>query len=305
MPTSGAKSLVFFGNERLVSGLPKTNAPVLRGLIERGYDIKAIVSHHTDANSRKPRPLEVAEIAKEHNIPIFLPDKPADIHDELAAFQADAAILVAYGRIISQSIIDLFPLGIINIHPSLLPHYRGPTPIESPIAQGDTISGVSIMQLSAGMDDGPVFAQDTFAIADTDTKFDVYKKAQALSTTLLFSNLDSILDGSLVPREQDHEQASFSKLLAKSDGILDPTVLTAKEAERKIRAYLGYPKTKLEILGEQRIVTKAHVSDNQKTPLDVAFRDGAFLSIDELLAPSGKTVSSEDFLRGYTARGGY
>lgn len=299
--TNTSKTLIFFGNERLVSGLSKTDAPILRGLLARGYDIKAIVSHHTDATSRKPRPLEVASIAEEYGIPIFLPGKPADIYSELSGINADAAVLVAYGRIISQDIIDLFPLGIINIHPSLLPHYRGPTPIESPILNGDTTSGVSIMRLGAGMDDGPVFAQETFPILETDTKFDVYEKAKNTSTKMFFEQIDSILDGSLAPQEQAHDDATVSKLLSKSDGILDPSVMTAVEAERRVRAFLGFPKTKLEILGEKRIITKAHISDTQKTPLDMAFRDGAFLSVDELIAPSGKTVSAEAFLRGYAA----
>ena len=297
--TATSKTLIFFGNERLVSGLEKTDAPVLRGLLERGYAVKAVVSHHTDANSRKPRPLEVADIAKQYSVPLYLPDRPMDIYDQLVELQADAAILVAYGRIIPQEIIDIFPLGIINIHPSLLPHYRGPTPIETPIVNGDAMSGVSIMQLSAGMDDGPVFAQDTFTIAETDTKFDIYEKVAHISAQLLFDTLESILDESLMPREQNHDEATFSNLLSKKDGVLDPAIQTAAEAERKIRAYLGFPKTKLTIFGEPRIITKAHVSDQQKTPLDVMFHDGAYLSIDELLAPSGKTVSADAFLRGY------
>jgi len=299
--TATSKTLIFFGNERLVSGLEKTDAPVLRGLLERGYTVKAVVSHHTDANSRKPRPLEVADIAKQYNVPLYLPDRPMDIYDQLVELQADAAILVAYGRIIPQEIIDIFPLGIINIHPSLLPHYRGPTPIETPIVNGDAMSGVSIMQLGAGMDDGPVFAQDTFTITETDTKFDIYEKVTHISAELLFDTLESILDESLMPREQNHDEATFSKLLSKKDGVLDPAIHTAAEAERKIRAYLGFPKTKLTIFGEPRIITKAHVSDQQKTPLDVMFHDGAYLSIDELLAPSGKTVSADAFLRGYAA----
>jgi methionyl-tRNA formyltransferase len=299
--TKTSKTLIFFGNERLVSGLSETDAPILRGLLERGYNVKAVVSHHTEANSRKPRPLEVATIAKQYDIPLYLPDRPMDIYDQLIEIEADAAVLVAYGRIIPQEIIDIFPLGIINIHPSLLPHYRGPTPIETPIVRGDTMSGVSIMQLSAGMDDGPVFAQDTFPISSTDTKFDVYQKAKDISTMLLFDNLDAILDESLLPREQNHEEATFSKLLSKKDGILNPEAQTASEADRMIRAYLGFPKSKLTILGEPRIITKAHVSKEQKTPLDVVFRDELYLSVDELIAPSGKTVTADAFLRGYSA----
>lgn len=299
--TKTSKTLLFFGNERLVSGLKKTNAPILQGLIDRGYTIKAVVSHHTDGQSRTSRSLEVAEIAKAHNIPVLLPNRPTDIKDQIARLGADAAILVAYGRIIPQSIIDLFPLGIINIHPSLLPAYRGPTPIESAVLNGDTKTGVSIMQLTAGMDTGPVYAQTEIALDDRQTKFDLYDVVIDKSAQLLFDVLPHILDGSLTPVPQNDANASYSQLLNKSDSRLDPTTLTAIEADRQVRAYLGFPKTKLTLLGQECIITKTHVEANQKTPLDIKCRDGAFLSIDELIAPSGRRMNSSAFLNGYTA----
>lgn len=299
--TSGTnKRLVFFGNERLVSGLKHTDAPILRGLIKAGYDIAAVVSHHSDGASRNNRELEVAEIAKAHDIPLLLPNKPSEIINELRALNADAAILVAYGRIIGQSVIDLFPHGIINIHPSLLPKYRGPTPIESAIINGDTQTGVSIMQLTAGMDEGPVFAQATVDLKGFETKFDLYDVLAKQSATLLFDTLPQILSGELAPQEQQGEP-TYSHLLDKNDGRLDPSSITATQAERSVRAYLGYPKTKLTVLGQPVIVTKAHISSEQKTPLDLMCQDGEFLSIDELIGPSGRSMSGTAFLNGYAA----
>lgn len=294
--------LVFFGNERLVSGIKQTNASILRGLIDQGYDIAAIVAHHTDAKSRNARQLEVAVIAEENAIPLLTPKNPLECYDELAAMHADAAILVAYGRIIPQKLIDLFPRGIINVHPSLLPHYRGSTPLEAPILHGDTTSGVSIMQLTAAMDAGPVYAQASFPIEPIDTKFDLYEKATVLATKLLLDALPKILDGSLLPATQNDADASYCPLLSKADGYLSPTTQTATEAERCVRAFLGFPKSRLTVLGHQIIITKAHLASQQKTPLDVMFSDGAYLSIDELTAPSGKTMNAEAFLRGYAAR---
>lgn len=299
--TSLKNKVVFFGNERLTSGLPQTTTPILCGLIERGYDVVAIVSHYSDTRSRSNRPLEVAKVADEYSIPLLLPNRPADINDELVALGADIAVLVAYGRIIPQSIIDIFPKGIVNVHPSLLPKYRGPTPIEAPILEGDTKTGVSIMQLSSGMDSGPVYAQTTVPLAGTETKFELYDMLVTASTSLFFETFPKILDGSLQATSQDDTQATYCQLLQKEDGFLDPTQVTAKNAERKVRAYLGFPKTKLVISGQQVIVTKAHVTDQQKTPLDIQFRDGAYLSIDELIAPSGKMMSADAFLNGYAA----
>lgn len=296
--TPPSKTLLFFGNERLVSGLKKTNAPVLRALIENSYTIAAVISHHTDGASRTNRPLEVAKIAEEHNIPVFLPNKPGEIINTLADFNAEAAILVAYGRIIPQRIIDLFPKGIINIHPSILPKYRGPTPIESAIANGDTETGVSLMQLTAGMDEGPVYAQARIPLTGVETKFDLYDTLAAKSTQLLIDSLPSILDGSLSPVTQDDSQATYCQLLTKEKGRLDPATQTAVQAERLVRAYLGFPKTKLRVGDYDIIVTKAHVSEQPASALDVPFKQGC-LSVDELVAPSGRVVSAEAFLRGH------
>lgn len=298
---NSSKPLVFFGNERLVSGLKTTNAPVLRALIEHGYTIAAVVSHHSDGKSRTNRELEVAQVAAEHNIPVLLPNRPSEIRDELTALGAEAAILIAYGRIIPQSVIDIFPKGIINIHPSLLPKYRGPTPIESVIASGDKETGVSIMQLTAGMDEGPVYAQVTVPLTGAETKFDLYEKLSSTSVGLLIDVLPKILDGSLQPTAQDDSKATYSQLLSKADSKLDPTSVTAAQAERNVRAHLTFPKTKTTITGHDIIITKAHVAQEAKTPLDIECRDGAFLSIDELIAPSGRIMSGEAFLRGYAA----
>ncbi|HET6746489.1 MAG TPA: methionyl-tRNA formyltransferase [Candidatus Saccharimonadales bacterium] len=293
--------ILFFGNERLVSGLKRTDAPVLKGLIERGYDIRAIISHHSNSHSRNQRLLEVAEIGKQNDIPVLLPSKPTDIFDQIAGYKADVAILVAYGRIIPQKIIDLFPMGIINIHPSLLPKYRGPTPIESAIINGDSQTGVSIMRLTAGMDSGPVYGQTAVPLSQTEDKFDAYGKLSQAGSELLFKLLPSILDGSLQPSNQNESEATYSPLLNKADGQLDLTTLTATQAERRIRAYLGFPKTNLIINNYSVIVTKAHTVKTKETSLDLECKDASYLHIDELIAPSGRIMDGEAFLRGYTA----
>lgn len=299
--TNTSTTIVFFGNERLVSGLKKTDAPVLSGLLERGYNIKAVISHHSDGKSRNNRELEVAQIAETHNIPVYLPNKPTDIMNELSTINADMAILVAYGRIIPQRVIDLFPKGIINIHPSLLPKYRGPTPIESAILSGDTKTGVSIMQLTAGMDSGPVYGQVEVPLTGNETKFDAYEALSQAGSGLLFELLPSIINASLQPQPQDESKATYCSLLSKNDAILDLNSLTAVEAERRIRAHLVYPKSKIVIGDNLIIVTKAHVGQEKKTLLDLECKDGSFLSVDEVIAPSGKTMNAEAFLRGYVA----
>jgi len=297
MSHSGRK-LVFFGNERLVSGLDHTETPVLQALIDTGYEILAVVANDSGTRSRKPRPLEVAELAGGHSIPVHLPDRPMDIYDELKAYGADAAVLVAYGRIVPQKLIDLFPFGIINIHPSLLPKYRGPSPIESAIANGDESTGVSIMSLTAKMDAGPVYHQVEFNLPKYETAPHLSQKLAALAATELIAALPKIFEGSLKPVPQDESKATYCQLISKQDARLSPSTQTAEQAERLVRAYKAYPRARLSVSGHDIIILQAHVSDTADTPLDITFKQGV-LSIDELIAPSGKTMSGEAFIKGY------
>jgi len=264
MNSGPTRRIVFFGNERLVTGLDKTNAPILRGLIAKGYNVVAVVSHHSTSSSRNQRELEVAEIAKEHGIPVFLPNKPSEIIDELKALNADVAVLAAYGRIISQQIIDIFPLGIVNIHPSLLPLYRGPTPIESPILNGDTTTGVSIMKLTAGMDEGPVYAQRELTVSKGEQKFELYERITEVSTELFFDSFPEILHGSLLPTPQDSSKATYCQLIQKSDGIIDWTK-PALQLEREIRAYVGWPQSRT-TLGQLDVVIPSASVITLETP---------------------------------------
>lgn len=296
-----SSKLVFFGNERLVSGLAHTDAPVLRGLIAAGYEIKAVVSHHSDARSRNARPLELAEIAREHDIPLLLPAHPGDIEDELRALQADAAVLVAYGRIIPQRIINVFaPHGIVNLHPSLLPRHRGSTPIETTILSGDKQAGVSVMQLTAGMDEGPVYAQSRFPLRGDESKQELYELLAHAGAALLIDSLPRILSGELLPTPQETHDVTYTSMLSKNDGKIDPLTDTAYAIERKVRAYLNFPKTHLKIENNDVIVTTAKViNKNDEGHLVIACAENTYLEVLELIAPSGKTMSGEAYLRGY------
>lgn len=292
--TKTSKKIVFFGTEdfSLVS---------LGKLIEAGYPIVAVVTKpdsHKGRGQKLTAP-SVKVLAEKHNIPVWQPTKISDIADNIRACGNVAGVLVSYGKIIPQSIIDLFTPGIINVHPSLLPLYRGPSPIESVIANGDSQTGVSIMQLVAAMDAGPVYVQEAFPLSGKETRSVLYDMLADNGATLLINTLPSILDESLQPHEQDEKLASYCQLLQKSDAFLDTIHLTAPEAERQVRAHLNFPKTKATVLGYDIIITKSHIEGHKKTPLDILCQDGAYLSIDELIAPSGRAMHAEAFLNGY------
>ena len=157
------------------------------------------------------------------------------------------------------------------------------------------------MQLSARMDAGPVYTAKEHPLTGTETRPELYHALADIGTNLLLETLPAIIDGSLQPTPQNEQNASYCQLLQKSDALLDPTTLTAEQAERNIRAHIGFPKSKLNLLNQTIIITKAHASAQQKTPLDVQCQDGVYLCIDELIAPSGRRMDAQAFLRGYAA----
>jgi methionyl-tRNA formyltransferase len=291
------KPLVFFGNERLATAA-STSAPTLRALVEAGYPVKAVVTSYTPGTSRQERTLEIAEVAKELNVPVMYPSKVSDIQDDLKDIGAEAGVLVAFGQIIPKEIIDIFPRGIINIHPSLLPLYRGPTPIETAILDGQAKTGVSLMKLAPKMDAGDVYVQSEVALAGTESKQELADRLLKTGSQLLLDNLSSILDGSLIATPQADDLATYTRLLTKSDGLINLGE-SAKIIERQVRAFQGYPKPRLDISGHGVIllaVSRAEQNDDKRLIVDVA--DG-YLSIDRLIAPSGRSMSGADFKIGY------
>jgi methionyl-tRNA formyltransferase len=309
-----ATRIVFFGNERLATATP-TDAPTLRALIAAGYEIAAVVSHQSESRSRDTRQLEIATVAAEHDIPLLLPEKPAEILEQIRSYQADIGVLVAYGKIVSQSVIDVFPHGIINIHPSLLPLHRGPTPIESVILDGASETGVSVMQLVWAMDAGPVYGQRRLELDATETKHDLAARLLAMGGELVVELLPAILDGTSKPVAQDDGSATYDNLIQKDDGILDFTK-PAVRLEREIRAYQDWPKSRTTLLDKEVIITAGHVLPpatdpetasiapppgtiwRQDAELGICTGDG-ILVIDRL-KPSGKNeMSASSFLAGY------
>jgi methionyl-tRNA formyltransferase len=294
---SKSSKLVFFGNERLATAAT-TLTPTLRALISAGYEIEAVVTSHIDAISRQKRDLEISPIAQAHNIPLILAENKASMIEKLKDHKTEAAILVAFGQIIPTEVINFFPKGIINIHPSLLPALRGPTPVETAILEGFNETGVSLMQIASRMDSGPVYAQEKVALKGSETKFDLAQKLNAIGAELLLKNLARILDGSLEPHEQDNAKASYTQLLKKEDGLIR-WEKPAEQIEKEVRAYLGWPKSKSTIFGHEVVITKARIAKDKNDGGLVMECSPGWLEIEELIAPSGRKITGTEFLRGY------
>jgi methionyl-tRNA formyltransferase len=280
-------------------------------LVEQGYNVMAVVANYEQARSRTSRELEIASVAHAYHIPVLMPKKLSEIADELRSYDAIAGVLVAYGKIVPQSIIDIFPRGIINIHPSLLPLHRGPTPLESVILNGEDKTGVSIMALAKAMDAGPVYAQSEVALTGKESKQELADNLLDVSTAMLREVLPGILDGSIVALPQDESHATYDKLIAKDQGAID-WHKPAEQLEREVRAFAEWPKSRTQLAGKDVIITAAHAVPSQAPdaqPGDVeAVRDiGAIMVATgngtlciERLKPAGKgEMSAADFLAGY------
>lgn len=289
--------IVFFGSEDF-------SAISLRALLDAGYIVDAVVTNPDTKRGRKrllTYPV-VKDVAIEHGINVIQPKDKKELEEMLKPY-ADkqyVGVLVSYGMIIPGSVIQMFKPGIINVHPSLLPKYRGPSPIESAIINGDQETGVTLMQLSSRMDAGPVYAFSPLELTGKETQPDLYQTLGTLGAQMLVAALPSIIDGSIGPNAQDESQATYTELLTKNMGVLNTDQLSAVEAERRIRGYQNYPKTKLTVNGHTIQPLGSHIAlDASSDELSVVFKDDSKLIIDELIAPSGKRISGESFLRGY------
>lgn len=292
--TNTSKPIIFFGTEDF-------SLYSLQALVAHNFNVVAVVTKPDTKRGRGNTLTQPAVkiFAQAHDITVWQPTKLAEIIPDIQSLNAPIGVLVSFGKIIPESILSLFTPGIVNVHPSLLPLYRGPSPIESAIKNRDAKTGVTIMQLVKEMDAGPIYFQVPYALDFTETKPELYKTLGELGANIVVQQLPRIIDGSLTPIPQDNDTATYCSLLTKEDSYLDPATTTPGDAEATIRAHLGFPRTRLKIGEYDCIITKAHGVMTKNTPLDIECQNGAFLSIDELIAPSGKTMAAQEFLRGY------
>lgn len=275
--TNTSKTVVFFGNEKLATGLAAPEPVIKEAIRKAGFEIEQIVTG---------------------------PPKSLQQHS------SQIAVLAAYGHIVSSSLLEQFPLGIINVHPSLLPQYRGPTPIEQAILDGVTKTGVSIMKLSSRMDEGPLYKQKTIHLHGTESKAELTSQLQQLGADLIYEVLPLIVSGALKPRQQPHPQrATYSRKLVKEDGIID-WQKPAEVIERELRAYLGWPGSRTVLFDKEVTITEAIVAEGKGTPGTLHFTKKELLvycgkgalNIKTLKPAGKKEMDVVAFLAGYSPR---
>lgn len=264
-----AFSTVFLGSE-------EGSLIVLKKALSLPYlKIAAVITQPPRPTGRKQilTPTIVGQFAKAQNLPLITPNKiDKKVKRRIEKLKPDLAILAAYGKILPQDFIDLFPRGIINIHPSLLPQFRGPTPVATAILQGKKTTGVSLFLLDNKIDHGPIIAQKKLTIKPSCDQLLLTKKLFYLGSQLLEEKLLGYLEGKIIPQPQKHQKATFTKLLSRQDGRIKTSSLKKailgnppwpKKIDRLIRAFYPWPGTYLIANGQRVKILKAHLDNNQ------------------------------------------
>jgi len=229
----------------IFAGTPEIASHILEEIIQHpSYNV---VQVYTQADKPVGRGLKiqsspVKQAAIAHHIPVFSPIQLKDpvVLDALKMAEPDVIIVVAYGQLIPPEILALPRLGCINVHTSLLPKYRGAAPIQRAIQAGETQTGVTIMQMDAGLDTGPILKQAVCTIAATDTSQDILEKLTALGGITLMNTLQELEAGTLIPVVQDNSAASYAAKLSKQEAKIDWTA-SATEIDCLIRAFIPWP----------------------------------------------------------------
>ena len=294
-----SETIVFFGSGPVA-------AESLR-LLSQSFTIEAVITKPRPAHHKGSVP--VLDIAAALDLPIFTVTDKSSLKELFATrpVKSRVAVLIDFGIIVPQSVIDYFPMGIVNSHFSLLPEWRGADPITFSILSGQRYTGVSLMLLVAAMDEGPLLAQGTYELSPETTTPSLTEDLVELSYRLLDEVLPKYLAGDVVPVSQDPStKATYSRKLSKEDSIVD-WHKPAEQLEREIRAFAEWPKTRADFGGLEVVLTKAHVVDGNDTPGKTtlvnkkpAIYCGKGILVIDLLKPAGKKeMTGEAFLAGY------
>lgn len=226
----------------LFAGTPEIALPSLSALSE-AHDVVAVLTNPDKPRGRKstPEPPPVKELALDLGVPVLQPARlGSEAREMVAVHEPDLLVVVAYGRIFGPKFLALFPRGGINLHPSLLPRYRGPAPIPAAILAGDSETGITVQTLAQEMDAGDILMQVRIPLTGTETTPDLTDRASRLGASMLVDVVDQLEEDEIEPRPQNHDNATYTNMIDKSDGLVDWSA-TADEIYRAYRAYQPWP----------------------------------------------------------------
>jgi methionyl-tRNA formyltransferase len=281
-------------------GTPEFAAVSLRVLAAAGFEVVCAVSQPDKPAGRghKTQPTTVRKAAEELGIPVYQPAalKTGRFEAHIRALRPDVIVAVAYGRLLPQAVLDIPPLGCINVHASLLPKYRGAAPIQRAVMNGETVTGVTTQRMTAELDAGDVYLARETEIGPRETAGELHGRLAVLGAELLVDTLR----GSFEAVPQDHGQATWAPPLAKEEGLIDGS-LTVRQTDALIRGVTPWPGAhtfwqgkRLKLFGSEF----AQEGGPQAGCLSLRCSDGTLL-IREVQPEGGRRMGAEDFLRGH------
>jgi len=296
-------------------GTPEFAAIVLEELINSGYVPEAVICNPDEPVGRKqiltPPPTKI--LAGKYGIHILQPETLANYKLQITNYKPDLAIVAAYGKIIPKNILGIPHRGTINVHPSLLPKYRGASPIQYAILNGEKGTGVTIMKIDEEMDHGPIISNVKIQISNDDTYDSLSQKLAISGAELLIKTIPDYISGEIKPVEQDHSKATYTKIIKKEDGKIDWSK-SAGEIERVTRAFYPWPtawtiwRQETSDKGQVLKIFEADVSDgNGKKTGEVFLKNNKLaikcgkdsLVIKKLQLEGGKVLTAKEFLNGH------
>jgi methionyl-tRNA formyltransferase len=299
------------------AGTPRFAVPTLEHLVQAGFAVKLVV---TQPDKPRGRGMEVVaspvrQSALQLGLPIAQPEKikyNEEFRGQLTALELDAIIVVGYGRIIPQWMIDLPRFGNLNLHASLLPKYRGAGPIQWAIAEGESVTGVTIMRIDAGLDTGDILLQSKLAIAPDDTAETLAPRLATLGAALMVDALHGLQAGTMSPRSQDHAHATLAPILNKQDGLID-FHRAAVQIRNRLRGFQPWPGAFTSFRGKNLHIWEAKVTPPETIvePLQpgelraegelllAGCGDHTALELLEVQVEGKKRMAARDFINGY------
>lgn len=303
--------IVFFGSDPIA-------LPLLDWLAGPGSDSVTVAAVFTQPDrpagrGRKITPNAIKQWALAHGLPVHQPEKitPA-VRAELVALQPDLSLVLAYGHILADDFIAVPRLGTLNLHASLLPKYRGASPIQSAVAAGETVTGMALMRIVRELDAGPVADVERVSIAPLDTALEVETKLAAAGVPLLARNLPRLAAGELAFISQAHDQATFCRRLTPEDGAID-FYRPARELAARINGLFPWPACRVPLAGQVVKFGLADAVPGAAAPGEVAGADDTglligtgegLLHVHRLQRPGGRMLPAAEFLRGFALPAG-
>lgn len=293
-------------------GTPEAAAVSLKELLKGPNPVVGVVTQpdRPAGRGQKRFPSAVQRVAEKHHLPLLAPEKirDPDFLQTLKSWAPQLIAVVAYGRILPRSILELPPQGCINVHYSLLPKYRGAAPVEWAILNGEEKSGVTTMRLVEKMDAGPIFLQEEVALAPDETAASLEAKLVPIGARLLLETIQKLKDGSIAPNPQREEEATFASMLKKEDGQIN-WGQPARVIERRVRALYPWPSAYTYLHGKLLKVHRAAVTavEEKGAPGEVVRAERGSLwvatgqgiiSLEEVQLENRKRLPPAEFLKG-------